>query len=586
MKRIFGISLALLIILSGFFYFIPTPSATPYSTPDSGVTWTMKDLVANSPGTVTGGTGTYVITDHVYISQTDTIIINPGEIIKFDPDVNLTVFGTLIADGEETNRITFTSNSSVPAPGNWGCIKFEDSSNDVDCIINWSNIQYSTNGIHCEHASPTITNNTITLNEWFGIVCNASSPLIYNNTISSNFYYGISCGYPSKPIIRNNIISNHLISGIFNIESDALIDNNTITGGINGIISISGAPTIKNCTISSNNPYGIMCTNAIGINVTDNTLIDCEMMFVNSTINKLWLVDSTATTINCTYPIPNLDVDSSSVLYVQNYLHVKVIDDADAPMKGALVNVTDGGTEVFDGQTGADGFIRWIRVTDRTYLYSNSPTENKTGINVKNGSITFTCLTSPDPSDINMFTSHLEIFKGSPGVAISLVYGWNLISIPYIQSDTNIGSVLSSISGYYDAVQWFNISDTLDPWKHNHKQKPPVMNDLDDIDHRMGFWLRVTEPGGVLFEYPGTPPIQNQTITLHPGWNLVGYPSNMSYNRTDGLNNITFGADVDFIQWYDASTKTWHVMGKDDYFMKERGYWFHVTKECEWEVPL
>jgi hypothetical protein len=112
------------------------------------------------------------------------------------------------------------------------------------------------------------------------------------------------------------------------------------------------------------------------------------------------------------------------------------------------------------------------------------------------------------------------------------------------------------------------------------------MNDLNALDHTMGFWIHITEPGGVLFQYFGTQPTQNQTIALHPGWNHVGYPSLKSYNRTDGLNNITFGNDVDFIFWHDAETKTWYEMGKDDYFVAGRGYWFHVITECEWEVPL
>ncbi|UCE73464.1 MAG: right-handed parallel beta-helix repeat-containing protein [Methanomassiliicoccales archaeon] len=167
-----------------------------------------------------------------------------------------------------------------------------------------------------------------------------------------------------------------------------------------------------------------------------------------------------------------------------------------------------------------------------------------------------------------------------------LYEGWNLISIPFIQPDINLGIVLSSITDSYNAVQWFDIADTLDPWKHNHTLKPQYMNDLHEINHNMGFWINIIEPGGVLFKYSGTRPIQNQSIVLHPGWNQVGYPSLTSYNRTDGLNNITFGDEVDLIQWYDASTKTWHMMNENDYFVPGRGYWFHVKTECMWEVPL
>ncbi|UCF08506.1 MAG: hypothetical protein JSW28_02115 [Thermoplasmata archaeon] len=115
---------------------------------------------------------------------------------------------------------------------------------------------------------------------------------------------------------------------------------------------------------------------------------------------------------------------------------------------------------------------------------------------------------------------------------VFLYYGWNLISLSFIQSDTDLDSVLLPISGFYDAVRWYNATDSNDHWKHNHTAKPSHLNDLEDIDHTMGFWIQVTEPGGVLFEYPGTKPNVSQQITLHPGWNQVGYPSPRGFNRT------------------------------------------------------
>ena len=310
------------------------------------------------------------------------------------------------------------------------------------------------------------------------------------------------------------------------------------------------------------------------------------MIFYNSTINKLWLIDSIATTVNCTYPIPDLDVDPDSILVVQNYLHVKVIDDGDAPMQGAWVYVADEGAQIFSGQTGTDGFIRWIAVTDRTYYLGIIPTENQTGITVENGSWTFHCRTSPDPDDIDMSTSRVEVFNGTPGFGIDLEYGWNLLSIPLIQADTNIGTVLSSISGDYNAVSWYYSSDISDHWKHNHATKPPNLNDLSDIDHTMGFWIFITAPGGVLYQFPGTQPTENQTITLKPGWNLVGYPSKTGYDRTKSLNNLTFGTHVDSIWTFNSTSQQWEEVEEFDYFEYGRGYWINAKVECTWEIPL
>jgi parallel beta-helix repeat protein len=169
---------------------------------------------------------------------------------------------------------------------------------------------------------------------------------------------------------------------------------------------------------------------------------------------------------------------------------------------------------------------------------------------------------------------------------ILLYEGWNLISIPFILSDTSLGVVLNSIKGSYDAVQWYNNSDNSDPWKHNSTKKPSYLNDLDRIDQAMGFWIHITEPGGVLFQYPGTKPMENQTINIHPGWNLIGYPSLTSYNGTKGLNNLTFGTHIDAILTYNAGTHKWKELGPSDYFEIGRGYWVHAKTKCEWEVPL
>jgi hypothetical protein len=112
------------------------------------------------------------------------------------------------------------------------------------------------------------------------------------------------------------------------------------------------------------------------------------------------------------------------------------------------------------------------------------------------------------------------------------------------------------------------------------------MNDLDDIDHTIGFWIHVTEPGGVLFECNGILPPENQSIKLYKGWNLVGYPSLSNKTRDSALNNISFGPDVDWICTYNASSQKWELIGESDYFERGRGYWLHSKVEKTWEVPV
>jgi hypothetical protein len=170
--------------------------------------------------------------------------------------------------------------------------------------------------------------------------------------------------------------------------------------------------------------------------------------------------------------------------------------------------------------------------------------------------------------------------------SIQLYEDWNLISIPFIQMDTDLADVMNSINGSYDAVQMYDAYDNSDPWKHNHILKSPHMNDLWDIGHKMGLWVHVTQPGGVLLQCSGIIPAENQSISLKTGWNLVGYPSLGNKTRDNILNNLIYDADVDAIWTYNASSLNWEQLGEFDYFERGRGYWIHAKTDCVWEVPL
>jgi hypothetical protein len=172
-----------------------------------------------------------------------------------------------------------------------------------------------------------------------------------------------------------------------------------------------------------------------------------------------------------------------------------------------------------------------------------------------------------------------------PENVMTLKQGWNLISLPYIHQNTDLTSVLESIDGKYDAVQWHNNSDMDDPWKHNKAGKL-FGNDLSQLDEKMGFWVQITEPGDTIFLYNGTEPIVNQTISISIGWNLIGYPSLDSKMRNTALNNLQFGSEVNLVQTFNSTTGSWEELGEFDYFEKGKGYWIHSKVNEVWDVPL
>ncbi len=163
--------------------------------------------------------------------------------------------------------------------------------------------------------------------------------------------------------------------------------------------------------------------------------------------------------------------------------------------------------------------------------------------------------------------------------------GWNLVSLSLIPEDASLSAVLKSIDGEYDAVQWKDAADTDDPWKHYMVGKP-YGNDLPEINEEMGFWVHITNPAGASFVYTGTEPAKNQEISLYKGWNLVGYPAQCYRERTDALNTIIFGSDVDAVWTYNAELQTWEEISNSDSMVPENGYWIHSKVDKTWEVPL
>jgi uncharacterized protein YkwD len=177
--------------------------------------------------------------------------------------------------------------------------------------------------------------------------------------------------------------------------------------------------------------------------------------------------------------------------------------------------------------------------------------------------------------------AYKTIFVNAP---IHLEQGWNLVSFPYIVMDASLANVLTSISGEYDSVQYYNASDMGDPWKHFAGGKSSTLNDLADLDNKKGFWIHITEVSGVDLAVPGTLPSSPQTIQLKKGWNMVGYPSSTARARTVALNNLEVGVEIDIIQFYDTASGRIISLGSGDDMEPGMGYWIHANQACDWIV--
>ncbi len=364
------------------------------------------------------------------------------------------------------------------------------------------------------------------------------------NNLSSNTKNGLFLANSSYVTVANNYLSNNSWAGIL-LESSSFntIIYNYITKCNTGIefgVLLSG-DELKNNLIACNE----IVYNAVGIDIWYS--VNGSIIGNNLSSNTRWAIYAY--------------LSSNALIYSNN-----IIGNFNQAVEGSYVDQWDNGYPI--------GGNYW---SDYTGIDLNStPTQD---------------VPPPDGIGDTPYVLDSDSQDNYPlmnpiGDCLYLFEGWNLISVPFIQSDTEINSVLSPITGSYDALQFYNSSDIFDKWKHNHNGKPSYMNDLENIDNTMGFWIHITNPGGVLYEYPGSQQTSNQIILLQPGWNMVGYPSQAHYNRTKGLNNLTFGSEVDSIWTYHTEVKRWKEVGVNDYFEVGRGYWIHAISECEWEVPI
>lgn len=195
--------------------------------------------------------GRIIIKGDVTVSKGVTLTIQPGTIVGFDADAGsykLTINGTLYAEGNSNQRITFASLAVEPKPEDWiglvfgksglnSRLKFcrlmhyremtcySDSLKITDCIFS-----HCKTAILCEGSSPSIENNEFSNNKIAikclndseseirrnliqvnqkGIVCDNANPSITRNQIEHNYQHAIICYSASSPEIRsNNIVRN------------------------------------------------------------------------------------------------------------------------------------------------------------------------------------------------------------------------------------------------------------------------------------------------------------------------------------------------------------------------------------------
>ncbi len=160
---------------------------------------------------------------------------------------------------------------------------------------------------------------------------------------------------------------------------------------------------------------------------------------------------------------------------------------------------------------------------------------------------------------------------------VSLVAGWNLISLPLDPSNKSITAVLNSIDGKYISVWAYGVAG----WERYIVGAPG--NNLSTMEPGRGYWIRMTQSAILTVTGEDT---YNKAVQLRKGWNLVGYNSLISRSREDALASI----DGLYYSVWTYSNGGWlrYIPGASGNNLTDMnpwfGYWINAAQDCIWEL--
>jgi hypothetical protein len=200
---------------------------------------------------------------------------------------------------------------------------------------------------------------------------------------------------------------------------------------------------------------------------------------------------------------------------------------------------------------------------------------DETGIGVTNG------LLSGMEGEIPAGWTGSQLKVYSPDyVRITLVPGWNLVSMPYtvFPADSAPDIMLSDIAGAMRAIYKYDACTRRFSSYNTHHMVPDALNSIAD---GTGYWLYMDEPG-VLTVFSrdsggGVPPAYTNVCT---GYNLIGPRIGNQYN-TLTVADWLGGKPASAVLGWNSQTHSFYILASTSYIQPGMGYFVYFDGVVE-----
>jgi hypothetical protein len=160
---------------------------------------------------------------------------------------------------------------------------------------------------------------------------------------------------------------------------------------------------------------------------------------------------------------------------------------------------------------------------------------------------------------------------------------WFLLGNPLVQSDTTLAHVLQGqgMPGNWDCIRKYDTASGT--WQVNIPTAPAPINTVNNIYTDDGFWLHLS--GSTRFSTAGY--VEDKTIDLYTGWNLVAYPFAERFMSTGAIMaefqiNCPFSAGM----LIEDLTNPYHIKTPDgtENIFHNQAFWVRVTADTTWTI--